>query len=118
MKTTNLIVTKSNAARCCRLIVATALLFTASCVFRIDVQQGNKLEDKNIEAVEIGMTRNQVRFLLGTPVTADPFHSDRWDYIYYFRQGRSENPERRWLIVWFDGDQVREIQRDVVAQPG
>lgn len=94
------------------------LLFASACVYRVDVQQGNKLEEKNIEAIEIGMTRNQVRFLLGTPVAADPFHDDRWDYVYYFRQGRSKQPERRWLIVWFDGDTVREVQKDVPVKPG
>jgi len=94
------------------------LTLSSGCVYQVDVQQGNKLEEKNIEAIEIGMTRNQVRFLLGTPVTADPFHNDRWDYVYYFRQGRSKTPERRWLIVWFDNDEVRELQTDVPIQPG
>jgi len=51
-------------------------------------------------------------------MVADVFNEDRWDYFYYFRAGRSDNPERRWLIVWFDGDVVREIQRDVEAQSG
>lgn len=88
----------------------------AGCVYQVDVQQGNKLEPKDVERVKVGMTRNQVRFLLGTPMVSDVFHDDRWDYFYYFRPGRSNDPERRWLIVWFDGDVVREIQRDVQAQ--
>ncbi len=92
--------------------------FSSACVYELDVQQGNKLEPKDIESVEVGMTRNQVRFLLGTPVVSDVFHADRWDYVYYFRAGRSKKPERRWLIVWFDENIVREIQRDVAAQPG
>jgi len=95
-----------------------SLTLGTACVYQVDVQQGNKLEAQNVESIEIGMTRNQVRFLLGTPVTADPFHDDRWDYVYYFRQGRSKQPEQRWLIVWFDGDTVREIQKDVPVKPG
>ncbi len=94
-------------------IMLVALTLTSACVYQVDVQQGNKLEEKSIETIEVGMTRNQVRFLLGTPVAADPFHDNRWDYVYYFKQGRSKNPERRWLIVWFDGDVVTEIQKDV-----
>lgn len=90
----------------------------SGCVYQVDVQQGNKLEPKDVERVKVGMTRNQVRFLLGTPMVSDVFHDDRWDYFYYFRPGRSNDPERRWLIVWFDGDVVREIQRDVQAQTG
>ena len=100
------------------LLCAITAMFASACVYQVDVQQGNKLEQKNIDTIEVGMTRNQVRFLLGTPVAADPFHDDRWDYVYYFRQGRSRTPERRWLIVWFDGDRVREVQKDVPVQPG
>jgi outer membrane protein assembly factor BamE len=88
-----------------------------ACVFRVDVQQGNLLEDHDIDAVQRGMTRSQVRFLLGTPVVEDPFHHDRWDYIYYFRKGRSRTADRRWLIVYFDDDRVREIQVDVPINP-
>ena len=100
------------------LLLAGAFAFTPACVYEVDVQQGNKLEPKDIESVKVGMTRNQVRFLLGTPVVADVFRDDRWDYIYYFRPGRSKKPERRWLIVWFDGDIVTQIQRDVETRPG
>lgn len=90
----------------------------AGCVYELDVQQGNKLEPGDVEKIEVGMTRNQVRFLLGTPVVADVFHKDRWDYVYYFRPGRSTDPERRWVIIWFDGETVREVQRDVPVKPG
>lgn len=93
------------------------LAATSACVFRIDVQQGNLLEDNDIDAVQIGMTRSQVRFVLGTPVIEDPFHRERWDYIYYFRKGRSRIVDRRWLIVHFEGDRVREIQKDVPVNP-
>jgi outer membrane protein assembly factor BamE len=88
-----------------------------ACVYRIDVQQGNLLEDNDIDAVQVGMTRSQVRFVLGTPVVEDAFHHDRWDYIYYYRQGRSRVADRRWLIVYFDGERVREILKDVPTNP-
>ena len=88
-----------------------------ACVYRVDVQQGNKLEGKDIETVQVGMTRNQIRFILGTPVVTDPFQKDRWDYIYYFRQGRARKGEGRWLIIYFDGDTVREVQRDIPVTP-
>ncbi len=85
----------------------------AGCVYRVDVQQGNLLDDTDVENVKPGMTRSQVRFLLGTPVVADSFHQDRWDYVYYFRRGRSRREEKRWLIVTFSDDKVTEIRRDV-----
>jgi len=97
---------------------AVVLCMTAACVYKVDIQQGNKLEPQDIESLKIGMTRNQVRFLLGTPVVSDLFRNDRWDYVYYFRRGGSDTPERRWLIVWFEDDLVREIERNAVAQSG
>lgn len=92
-----------------------ALLGTAAagCVYRVDVQQGNLLDDTDVEGVKPGMTRNQVRFLLGTPVVEDAFHKDRWDYVYYFRRGRSRREEKRWLIVTFADDKVTTIRKDV-----
>ncbi len=94
-------------------IVVACALQASGCVYRLDVQQGNLLEEDDIIAVKPGMTRSQVRFLLGTPVVADSFRRDRWDYVYYFRRGRSNDPERRWVVVTFDGDKVREVLRDV-----
>jgi outer membrane protein assembly factor BamE len=85
----------------------------SGCVYRVDVQQGNLLDEEDIDAVQPGMTRSQVRFLLGTPMVEDPFHRDRWDYVYYLRRGNSRREEKRWLIVWFDGDKVKDMQRDV-----
>lgn len=85
----------------------------AACVYRVDVQQGNLLDDKDVDAVQPGMTRSQVRFLLGTPMVEDLFHHDRWDYVYYLRRGRSKREEKRWLIVTFADDKVTELRKDV-----
>jgi outer membrane protein assembly factor BamE len=87
------------------------------CVFRIDIQQGNLLDDADVDQVQVGMTRSQVQFLLGTPMVADSFHRDRWDYTYYFRRGRSDDAIRRWLVVHFDDDRVARIERDLELQP-
>jgi outer membrane protein assembly factor BamE len=85
----------------------------AACVYRVDVQQGNLLDDQDIDAIQPGMTRSQVRFLLGTPMVEDAFHRDRWDYVYYLRQGRRRREEKRWLIVSFAEDKVTEVRKDV-----
>ena len=98
------------------LVLSITFLMTA-CVYEVDVQQGNKLEPQDIEAVETGMTRSQVRYLLGTPVVNNLFDNDRWDYVYYFKKGRSRNPERRWIVIWFEGDTVSEIERDLIEPP-
>jgi outer membrane protein assembly factor BamE len=94
-----------------------AMLGVTACVYHLDIKQGNLLEDKDIAQVEVGMTRSQVQFLLGTPMIADAFHHDRWDYTYYFRKGHSRDIDRRWLVVYFDGDRVANIARDLKLQP-
>jgi outer membrane protein assembly factor BamE len=83
----------------------------SGCVHRIDIQQGNFLEAKDIDRVTTGMTRVQVRALLGTPMVADPFTSSRWDYVYYLKKGRWHKPEQRHFIVFFDADKVNRIDR-------
>lgn len=83
----------------------------AGCVYRIDIQQGNFLEAKDIDRVAVGMTRIQVRALLGTPMVADPFESWRWDYVYYLKKGRWKKPDQRHFIVFFEDDKVTRIDR-------
>ena len=101
-----------------RLLIA---LLTASvlsaCLYRLDIQQGNVVDQEDIDQVEVGMTRSAVQFLLGTPMIADAFHSQRWDYPYYLRRGRSREIERRWLVVYFEDDRVVRIERDLTLQP-
>jgi outer membrane protein assembly factor BamE len=82
----------------------------SGCVYRMDIQQGNLLEEESINQVEVGMTRSQVQFLLGTPMITDAFRLDRWDYPYWFRQGRQRRVEQRWLVVFFDGDRVVQLE--------
>lgn len=92
-------------------------LCLGACIYRIDIQQGNLLEESVIEQVQIGMTRSQVQFLLGSPMVEDSFHQNRWDYTYYFRHGRSKDIERRWFIVYFEDDRVADLDRNAVIEP-
>lgn len=84
----------------------------SGCVYQASLSQGNLLDQEDIDQVEVGMTRGQVRFLLGTPMIDDPFHEDRWDYVYYLRIGRQKATFKRWISVYFDGDNVTEIVKD------
>jgi len=98
---------------CLALALGAPAILVSGCVYRLDVQQGNLLDQTDIEAILPGMTRSQVRYLLGTPVASDPFRNDRWDYMYYLKPGKSRRTTQRWLIVWFDGEIVREVSQDV-----
>jgi outer membrane protein assembly factor BamE len=93
------------------LLLATTL---AGCVYRMNIQQGNYLEGKTVDQLQVGMTRSQVRYLLGTPMVPDAFDKDRWDYLYYFKRGRLRKPEERHLIVFFKEDKVAKFDRDNV----
>ena len=98
-------------------LIAVAAFALAACVYRIDIQQGNLLDEEDINQVDLGMTRSQVQFLLGTPMVSDSFHRDRWDYAYYYRRGRSPDADRRWVVVYFENDRVQRIERDIELQP-
>lgn len=99
------------------LLLPVVSLWLSGCVYRMSIQQGNVLEEDSVEQVTVGMSRSAVQFLLGTPMIADSFHAGRWDYPYYRRIGRSDNIERRWIVVYFDGDQVSRIERDLTLDP-
>jgi outer membrane protein assembly factor BamE len=95
----------------CILILSVSLL-TSGCVYQAALSQGNLLDQEDIDLVEVGMTRGQVRFLLGTPMIDDPFHENRWDYVYFLRIGREDATFKRWISIHFDGENVSEILKD------
>jgi outer membrane protein assembly factor BamE len=91
------------------LLLGSTLL--GGCIYRINIQQGNFLETKLVDQVTVGMTRSQVRFLLGTPMLADSFHPDRWDYLYYFKEGKTQKVSQHEFIVFFADEKVSRIER-------
>lgn len=101
------------ASRLAALAVVAAALAMNACVYRMDIQQGNLLDAEQVDQLEVGMTRSQVRFLLGTPMVIDSFDANRWDYIYSLRQGRSREVTKRHLVVWFEGDTVTRIEEPI-----
>ena len=89
----------------------------SGCVYRANISQGNIVEEEDLDQVEVGMTRNQIRFLLGTPMIDDPFHMNRWDYVYYLKIGRNDASAKRWISILFDDDKVSEIRRNQELSP-
>lgn len=80
---------------------------------KIDIRQGNFVTQDMIAKLQPGMSRSQVRFALGTPLIVDPFHADRWDYVYMLHR-KGELAEQRRVTVLFKGDQLERIEGDVV----
>jgi outer membrane protein assembly factor BamE len=74
--------------------------------YRITVVQGNFVSAEAAAQMQVGMSRDQVRQLLGTPLLADMFHADRWDYVFYFKRGNTSVVQQRDFVVNFAGDRV------------
>jgi outer membrane protein assembly factor BamE len=97
-------------------VVIVAALMSSGCVYRINIQQGNYLDQVAVNQVKEGMTRSQVRYLLGTPMVADSFNKERWDYIYYLKKGRTRHVDSRRVTVYFDGEKVAKLDKPTDAQ--
>ena len=90
--------------------------------YRVEVVQGNVVTKEQIDAVKPGLTRQQVRDILGSPLLTDVFHADRWDYVFTIRRQGTE-PQARRVVVLFDGDKLKSVdggsdlpaERDFVA---
>lgn len=98
-------------------LIITALSLSSGCVYRANISQGNLIKQEDMDQVEVGMTRNQVRFLLGTPLVDDPFHQARWDYVYYITIGREAAAFKRWVTIVFEDDVVTEISAEQELNP-
>ncbi|MEW6119643.1 MAG: outer membrane protein assembly factor BamE [Pseudomonadota bacterium] len=79
---------------------------------RIDVQQGNALDQENVARLKPGLNRAQVRFLLGTPLLVDPFRNDRWDYVYVFYKAGKLAEQKR-ISLFFEGDTLARIEGEL-----
>lgn len=84
--------------------------------YRIDIRQGNFVTQEMVTQLKLGQSRDQVRFILGTSLLTDPFHNDRWDYVYRFQPGHGEAQQRR-LSVYFTDGKLSRIDGDVVSNP-
>jgi len=85
--------------------------------YKTDIRQGNFVTQEMVAQLKPGLTRDQVRFVLGSPLVADMFHADRWDYVYRFKEGRGEQTQRR-LAVFFEDNKLARVTGDVVAEQG
>jgi outer membrane protein assembly factor BamE len=98
-------------------VLAGCAEFNVPGVYRIDVQQGNVITQAQLAALESGMEKRKVRFILGTPLVTDSFNQQRWDY-YYSLEKAGEERVQRIISVFFDGDLLTRIGGDVLAATG
>lgn len=109
----------SNLFRSARILaLASAVTVLSACsnlefpwVYRIDIDQGNIITQEMVDQLKPGLTRDQVKFVMGSPLMVDPFHPDRWDYVYTLRKGDGSR-KREQLSVFFNDDVLVSLSGD------
>lgn len=95
-----------------KIILLTLFLFSpllSSCsTYKMDIRQGNFVTPEMREKLKLGMTRQQVRYVLGTPLVSDAFHGNRWDYVYRLERGRKVIEQQN-MTLYFEGDKLARI---------
>ena len=86
--------------------------FNAPLLHKIDIQQGNVIDQEMLNQLKPGMDKKQVKFIMGTPVLIDPFHNERWEYIYSFQEGGTVR-EQRHITLHFENDKLAYISGDI-----
>jgi len=96
------------------IFLALGALLASGCVYKMNIQQGNYLVPESVSQLKEGMTRSQVRFLLGTPMVPVAFDESRWDYYYFFSSQKRKQPLKRRLTVFFADDKVARFENQGV----
>jgi len=78
--------------------------------YRIEIQQGNYVTQDMVAQLKPGLTRDQVRYVLGTPLVTDVFHKDRWDYVFVRQPANSNDFEYRRIAVFFENDKLARVE--------
>jgi len=100
-----------------KLLVALTLLTLGGCtvfpgVYKMDVAQGNEVNQEMIDQLRPGMTQSQVRYVMGTPLLVDTFNQERWDYVYQMIQD-DQTTEKRRVTLYFDNSLLMKIEGDL-----
>lgn len=82
----------------------------AGCAYKMDIQQGNVITREKLDMLKIGMSRQQAEFVMGTPLLNDPFHDNRWDYLYSFER-RGKVQEQYHATLFFEGDRLVRVEK-------
>lgn len=95
-------------------IIALSSLVLTACIrpYQPDIQQGNIINNSNLREIRYGMSKQEVLFILGTPMVIDPFNTDRWDYFYSKRNQQKRETDKRLITALFEGDKLIALQGD------
>jgi outer membrane protein assembly factor BamE len=102
-----------------RTLLVSLSLLTAACglitPYRMEIQQGNYVTQEMVAQLKPGLTRDQVRFVMGTPLVSDIFHEERWDYVFVRQRASSRDVEHRRIVVFFEDGKLKRVDGDIVA---
>ena len=103
------------------LIINTSLLVVTGCsnlipAYRIDIQQGNILKKEDIDQIRLGMDKNKISYILGSPSIKDPFHANRWDYVYTLKKGHGKL-EKKNITLYFEKDKLVSTEGSLKPDP-
>ena len=93
------------------LLAGVMMSATTGCVYRIDIPQGNYVEQKQVNQLRVGMTREQVEYVMGSPLVTDQNDPNVWYYIYYLKPGWDKE-ERKDMRLMFKNDRLAAISGD------
>jgi outer membrane protein assembly factor BamE len=104
-------------------LIALSSVLLSACAYvpqfvtphRMEIQQGNLVSQDMVAKLTPGLTKDQVRFILGTPLVVDPFRVDRWDYVFVRQPENSNEIEKRRIVVFFESNKLVRVEGDVVA---
>jgi len=96
-------------------LVAGCDLASSFTPYRIEIQQGNYVTQEMVAQLKPGLTRDQVRFVLGTPLVSDIFHEERWDYVFMRQRASSRQIEYGRIAVFFDDGKLKRVEEDMIA---
>ena len=94
--------------------IGCVIVALSACVYRMDIPQGNRIDPELIEQLELGMSQNQVEFLLGTPAVIDLYHPNTWYYIFYHKTGETGEVVQRKMTLTFTDNLLSEIDGSVI----
>ena len=107
------------------MLILTLPLLVAACdlapkltPYRMEIQQGNYITQEMVAQLSPGLTRDQVRFVLGTPLVSDIFHEERWDYVFMRQRANAHEVEYHRIAVFFEGGRLKRIEGDLAAASG
>jgi len=107
------------------MLILTLPLLVAACglapkltPYRIEIQQGNYITQEMVAQLSPGLTRDQVKFVLGTPLVSDIFHEERWDYVFVRQRANSREVEHRRIAVFFEEGRLKRVEGDADAAQG